>query len=349
MTSLELRDHAEQILEAVARDVESPQSSREQKQKSLGRAVAVADAPETAAQTHAVLRSRSGFNINQLVSEYRALRASVLRLWDKASAGEVRHLDDVIRFDEAIDQALTESVTFYSAEVERGRNLLLGMLGHDMRSPLNTIQLTAAYLAQLSAGDEVSTACQRLINSGSRMRSLLDDLVDFNRTKLGLGIRVSPAPVNLAETFAKELDQLRFAHPDNRMEFEVEGDVSGNWDEGRIQQVLCNLVLNAVKYGTRNGPIRVRLTGVEDFVCFEVMNAGAFAGSGDVKRLFDPLRRGPGAEEQFASDGLGLGLYIAREIAIAHGGEISVHAHPAATVFAVSLPRKHEAERRAPG
>jgi signal transduction histidine kinase len=340
MTSLELRDHAQQILECVAKDIETAQSGWEQKQKSLGRAVVVAGAPETAAQTHAVLRSRSGFDINQLVSEYRALRASVLRLWEEANAGEVRNLDDVIRFDEAIDQALSESVTFYSAEVERGRNLLLGMLGHDMRSPLNTIQLTAAYLARLSAGDEISTAARRLIDSGSRMRTLLDDLVDFNRTKLGLGIRVSPAPVDLAGTFTKELDQLRFANPDNRIELEVEGDVSGNWDEGRLRQVLSNLVLNAVKYGTKNGVIRVRLTGVKDSVIFEVMNAGRFDVGGDVQRLFDPLHRGPAAEEYLPSDGLGLGLYIAREIATAHGGEISVHAHPAATVFAVNLPRE---------
>ena len=339
MTSLELRDHAEQILEAIAKDIETAQSGHDQKQKSLGLAVVPPDAPETAAQTHAVLRGRSGFNINQLVAEYRALRASVLRLWDRANGGEIRGLDDVIRFDEAIDQAMTESVCFYSTEVERARNLLLGMLGHDMRSPLNTIQLTASYLARLNAGDEVSTASQRLIDSGSRMRSLLDDLVDFNRTKLGLGIRVSPAPVDLADTFSKEIEQLQFANPDNRIELVIEGDVSGNWDERRLQQVLSNLVLNAVKYGTKHAPIRVRLTGVADSVQFEVLNAGAIVAGGNVERLFDPLQRGPTADEEVTASGLGLGLYISREIAMAHGGQITVHPHPAATVFAVSLPR----------
>ena len=340
MSSLQLRDHAEQILEAIAKDISAEQSAHAQKEKSLGRAPVIADAPETAAQLHAILRERSGFDINQLVAEYRALRASVLRLWDGANGGEVRHLDDVIRFDEAIDQALTESVCFFSAHARQSRDLLLAVVGHDLRSPLNTIQLAATYLAQLDAGEDVSRVSQRLIDSGSRMRALLDDLADYDRTRLGLGIRISPAPVNLAESFSRELELLRQAHPEQPIELLVEGDVSGSWDERRLQQVLSNLVTNAVKYGTPNAPIRVRLTGAEDCVNFQVMNAGNLDASGGFERLFEPLTRGASAGGQPASDGLGLGLYIAREIALAHGGQISVHPHPAATVFAISLPRK---------
>ena len=125
------------------------------------------EAPETAAQTHAILRARSGFDINQLASEYRALRASVLRLWTEACQPDDINLEDVIRFNEAIDQALAESIEFFSEQVERARNLLLGMLGHDMRNPLNTIQMTASYLAALNAGAEVSEAAFRLIRSGA--------------------------------------------------------------------------------------------------------------------------------------------------------------------------------------
>lgn len=128
-----------------------------QHDKSIGRAPAPIDATETAAQTHALLRARAGFNIIELTAEYRALRASVLRLWMDECEPDALHLNDVIRFTEASDQALAESVGFFSAQVEQSRNLLLGMLGHDMRSPLPAIQATASYLEALNVGSEYRT------------------------------------------------------------------------------------------------------------------------------------------------------------------------------------------------
>jgi PAS domain S-box-containing protein len=115
MDSLELRDHARQMLEAIVHDLGSPQTTEQQVAKSVGLAPVDVDAPESAAQTHAVLRAESGFNIEQLASEYRALRASVLALWFQGCAPAAPYLDDVIRFNEAIDQALAESITCFSA------------------------------------------------------------------------------------------------------------------------------------------------------------------------------------------------------------------------------------------
>ncbi|BFG81299.1 hypothetical protein PTKU46_93330 [Paraburkholderia terrae] len=198
MDSLALRDHAQHILQAVAKDLSTPQTQDAQREKSMGRAPKQIGAPETAAQTHALLRARGGFNINQMVAEYRALRASLLRLWIDECEPAVPDLDDMIRFNEAIDQAVAESVGFFDAQVEQARNLLLGMLGHDMRSPLQTIQATSTYLAALNAGENVSQAAARLIRSGARMNALLDDLCDFNRTKLGLGINITLGNVDLA-------------------------------------------------------------------------------------------------------------------------------------------------------
>jgi signal transduction histidine kinase len=140
------------------------------------------------------------------------------------------------------------------------------------------------------------------------------------------------------------LQQLRFEYPDHAIDLEVEGDVSGRWDERRLQQVLDNLVTNAVKYGDECAPVRIRLTGTADTVNFEVANSGALAEPGEASRLFDPLVRGMGDKVRREANGLGLGLYIARQIALAHGGEITVHPHHAATVFAVSLPRERDPE-----
>ena len=116
-----------------------------------------------------------------------------------------------------------------------------------MRNPLNTILMTASHLATLNAGAEVSEGAARLIRSGSSMKALLDDLVDFNRTKLGLGINIALADVDLAAAFADELEQLRGAHPARRLELEVVGDTRGRWDRLRLQQLLRNLVSNAIK------------------------------------------------------------------------------------------------------
>ena len=338
-----LRDHAPEILRAVAKDLQTAQTREAQYEKSVGRAPAPINATETAAQTHALLRARSGFNIKQLTAEYRALRASVLRLWMDDCAPDAPHLDDVIRFDEAIDQALAESVDFFSAQVEQSRNLLLGMLGHDMRSPLQAIQMTASYLEALNAGERVSDAAGRLIRSGARMQALLDDLCDFNRTRLGLGINVIPKRVNLADVLAEELEELRAIHPDRQIELHVTGDSQGVWDGQRLQQLLGNLVLNALKYGAQDTPVRVMVTCDATHVGINVSNRGPAIERATLARIFDPLMRG---EEQRSKDdrarNLGLGLYIASEIAKAHNGEIEARSDETETSFSVSLPRAGE-------
>ncbi|MEO8605128.1 MAG: ATP-binding protein [bacterium] len=342
MTSETLRDHAQQILEAVAKDLVTLQTQEAQAAKSKGQAPVLAGATETAAQTHATLRARGGLNINQLVSEYRALRASVLRLWTDVCQPEDPSLEDIIRFNEAIDQAVAESVRFYSAQVDRSRNLFLGMLGHDMRSPLQSIQMTASYLASLNAGAAVSEAASRLIGSGAHMQSLLNDLVDFNRIRLGLGINIVPTQIDLATLVASELKQLRAAHPDRRLELQVAGDTAGCWDGLRLRQLLDNLISNAIQHGAPDAPVIVVVSGEAAQVRFEVRNAGTGIEGPTSEQIFDPLQRGIEPRNRSADGGLGLGLYIAREIATAHGGEIEARFEKTESVFCVRLPRRRE-------
>jgi signal transduction histidine kinase len=340
MDHVALRDHARQILEAVAKDLTTYQSIAAQSEKSMGRAPRVIDARETAAQTHGLLRAQSGFDINQLAAEYRALRASVLALW-VASGGpkDSRTDDDIIRFNEAIDQALVESISFFSAQVDQARNLLLGMLGHDMRNPLQTILMTAHHLAALNAGATVSEAASRLINSGARMKALLDDLLDFNRTKLGVGINISPTEVDLASLVNCEIDLMRGAHPRRRLESRAAGNTQGVWDEKRLQQLLSNLLGNAIKYGTESDPVQVFVTDEGNTVRLEVKNRGPAIAPSVLSQIFEPLIRGP-QQQQTADRSLGLGLYIAREIARAHGGEIEARSDEIETAFVVRLPRR---------
>jgi signal transduction histidine kinase len=347
MESLELREHVEEILQTVAMDLRTSQTREAQREKSLDRGTSLIDpTEETAAQKHGVLRARAGFNVNQLAAEYRALRASVLRLWMDACKPGIPDLDDVIRFNEAIDHALAESVTSFNAQIEQNRNLLLGMLGHDIRSPLQAIQVTASYLSLLNAGEQVSNAAGRLIRSGARIQALLDDLTEFNRTKLGLGINVVPANVNLADVLADEVEELRAIHPDRRIDFEASGDSQGDWDGPRLQQLLGNLVLNAVKYGAQDTPVRVIVTGDVANVRIDVSNHGAAIGSATLPCIFDPLMRGPDRQNEDERIGnLGLGLYIASEIAKAHHGGIETRSDDTETIFSVSLPKGVSPER----
>ena len=341
MNSLALRDHAQQILEAVAKDLASPQTRDAQSEKSKGRAPRLSGAPETAAQTHAVLRAQSGFDVNQLVAEYRALRASVLRLWLDGNSPEASDLEDLVRFNEAIDQAIAESVSFFSAKVDQARNLLLGMLGHDMRSPLDTIILTATHLTALNAGTSVSDAASRLIRSGASIKALLDDLVDFNRINLGLGIKLSLAHADLHALFADELEQLRGAHPTYQLTLEVAGDVQGLWDGPRLQQMLRNLVVNAVTHGARDKTVQVTVAGEESTVRIEVKNDGPAIERSVMDKIFDPLKRGViEAPHRSTGAGLGLGLFIVREIVRGHEGRVEARSDDTGTIFSVLLPRR---------
>jgi signal transduction histidine kinase len=337
MASLELRDHAKQILEAVAADLSTSQSPEEQAAKSKGLALAPFPARETAAQTHAVMRARSGYDIKQLVAEYRALRASVLSLWVDSCGPAAPHLQDVIRFNEAIDQAVAESVAYFSAQVDQARNLLLGMLSHDMRNPLQAVRMTARHLELMNAGAEVSTAAGRLMRSGAQLQTLLDDLVDFNRTNLGLGISIVPSPVDLGALCAQELEQLGVAYPDSQLQLNVEGDCQGSWDGRRLQQLLGNLVTNAIHHGAPDRPVRVAVVGEETYLRIEVSNSGSAIDREILLQLFEPLKRGT---VNGRHPGLGLGLYIVREIAKGHGGVAEVRSDDNETIFTVRLPRR---------
>ena len=339
MTSLALRDHVKEIMEAVVTDIRAAQSKEQQTAKSKGHAPKILEAPETAAQTHGVLRARCGLNINQLVSEYRALRASVLRLWEESGEIDPQGFQDMIRFNEAIDQALSESVDFFAAKVEESRNLLLGALGHDMRSPLQAILLTARNLARSNTGLDLPKAAERLVRSGAAIQSLLEDLIDFSRANLGQGTAVEPQECDIGLIFADEVEQQRVAHPGARIDLTVEGEVRAKCDARRLQQVLRNLITNAIAYGFQGTPVTVSLKRTTVGISFSVTNRGQSIDRNVLTRLFDPLKRGLCDEGQGADRHMGIGLYIVREIALAHGGEVQVQSEADETRFTVNLPR----------
>lgn len=334
LDSLALRDHAQDILRAISADLRTAQTRRQQEEKSQGGGPHLAN--ETAAQTHAVLRAASGFSVRQLVGEYRALRASVLRQYrDRNDGHDAAVAEDVDRFNEAIDQAVAESVDYFTSELERWRNIFLGILGHDLRGPLNSILLTAELISQ--KGD--STAhIDRVIRSGKRMAELLDDLLDFNRATLGGRLQISPAPADLAEACRQEVELQRSAHPSAAVDLEAPQSCPGVWDVSRLRQAVGNLVGNAIKYG-RDGRVRVRVEADEAMVRVTVENEGRTLDASEQERIFDPLVRGLDGLGDTSREHLGLGLFIVRQAVEAHGGTIGVESAEGRTRFTVTLPR----------
>lgn len=219
-----LRDHLPDIVQAVIADLRTPQTRAHEIDKSEGRGVVVAGTPRSAAATHALFRAHSGFNISELVSEYRALRASVLRLWAESSEWAAAP-EEITRFNEAIDEAIAESVSHYSDEVERWRNIFLGVLGHDLRSPLSAILMTSELIARMAVDMPVAVAAQRLIRSGKRMSELLDKLLVFNRAQMGVGFQLDKEEVDLASACRDEIELLQAALPELRIRFDVDGPV----------------------------------------------------------------------------------------------------------------------------
>ncbi|GAB3366302.1 sensor histidine kinase [Lysobacter rhizosphaerae] len=339
LDNIALRDHLPEIVEAIVADLRTPQTRAEEIAKSEGRALAPIGRPRSSAGTHALHRAHSGYSISNLVSEYRALRASVLRLWANAPDQKSASADEVTRFNEAIDEAIAESVSHYAVEVERWRNIFLGVLGHDLRSPLSAIVMTSEMIAHMAVDAPIATAAQRLIRSGVRMRELLDKLLVYNRAQIGMGFEVEKADVDLAHECREEIELLRASMPETRIQFESPGSLRGMFDAAHIREALANLVVNAQKYGTRGGDIRVELRDEGSGAELTVGNAGNPIPRETLDLMFEPLRRGgvSGGESEQAS--LGLGLFIVSQIAQAHAGTIRAESGEGTTTFKLHLPR----------
>lgn len=342
MDSKALRNHASHLLNAIADDLDRAQTQEEEISKSEGHGKRQAD--DSAAETHAIARLMSGYTIEQLVSEFRALRSSVLRLWAAESkTGLKTDFDDIARFNEAIDQALAESVARYSSLFNQSRNLFLAILGHDLRNPLGaTINGAQMMILSEDMDNRYRNIALRIYNSGRRMSKLVDDLIDYTRTHLGSNLPIEPKPNNFAEIAQIVIDEMRTSHQEREIRFNAAGTLDGLWDKERIAQVISNLVGNAVQHGAVDKAITVEASSDNDEIVLTVNNQGAVIQEEQLQTIFEPLVRfvEPGAGQMYKENSLGLGLYIARQVVKAHGGTVDVRSCAIdGTTFTVKLPR----------
>jgi signal transduction histidine kinase len=210
-----LRNDAAQMLSKIAKDMEMSQTAAQQTVKSRGRGPR--SAQDTSAETHSVNRLSQGFNEVQSLSEFRALRATVIRLWMNSSP----KLDDsaiyqLIRFNEGIDQAVSESATRFMEQIEESRDFAIAVLAHDLRNPLNAILSSAQFLQITESIDRatVNEATTSIIDSGSQMNKLISNLLDFTRTRLGQSLPVKAEAIDLAQVCHKTVAELAAAHPE---------------------------------------------------------------------------------------------------------------------------------------
>ena len=342
-TALALRNHAREILQAIARDMENTQTGVRPSDKFQGWDPEL-DGKETAAATHGALRLLVGFDIRQLTAEYRALRATVLKLWRAhLSAQEDQVLAEMTRFNEAVDQALSESVTRYSDELGRSRNTFLAILGHDLRGPLTVIAMSAYRLATPGkvAGPELEYVA-RIRQSVLSMNLMIRDLLEYTRTRLGKGIPVRPILFDVGLACERAHDEVQAGHPGCEIDLELVGDLRAEIDPARFAQVLSNLLNNAVQYGAPDRPITLCARGEPDTIELQVTNFGAVIPAEMLQVIFNPLVQvhDSGAPSQALSTSIGLGLFIADDIVRAHGGTLEVSSSEAqGTVFSIRLPR----------
>ncbi|HYW49363.1 MAG TPA: sensor histidine kinase [Gemmatimonadaceae bacterium] len=347
-----LRDHAADMLRQIADDLATPQTPREQFDKSQGtveeshgdeQSDAHPECDDSAAEAHGSGRANSGFTVGEMVAEFRALRASVLRLWigQRVTLAQT-DLDDMMRFNEAIDQAVAESVSRFTRDMDSSRDMFIGVLSHDLRTPLQSVLMTTEHLLHSTRieAHEVE-ALGRAHRSAQRMQRMIDELLDFTRSRLGGGISITTGDIDVAAVARESVEEVSATCPDHSFDVQVDAALPGQYDGDRLRQVFVNLLANAAEHGLAGTPISLTASGSDSEIVVAVRNAGPVIAPEAMAGLFGPykrLRQGAGTPRN--SRHLGLGLYIAEQIVTAHGGQIDVTSTDAdGTCFTTRLPR----------
>ncbi|WP_394824148.1 ATP-binding protein [Pendulispora albinea] len=224
---------------------------------------------------------------------------------------------------------------------ETMRERLLGIVGHDLRNPLSTITVSAhMMLKQESLTAAQQKIARRILNSAERMARMIAEILDFTEGRLGGGIPITRALINLHEVTAQTVEELCVLYPDRTISLETHGDAKGHWDSDRMVQVLTNLVLHAHQSAPKESSIQVIVAGEADDVRLDVSYAAPAIPDDILPYIFDPfLRATEGGNAQKPLRGLGLALYIVDQIVRAHGGTIDVRSTADTTTFSARIPR----------
>jgi signal transduction histidine kinase len=342
MNVASLADHASAMLSVIAADLDTPQGRVAQADKSKG----LGDDGDavTAAKEHGSSRAESGFTIDQMVAEFRALRASVTRLWlQQEGVPTAEQLDDLTRFNEAIDQSLAESVVTYTQDLDESKEIFLAILGHDLKSPLGAVIMSTSFMLETGGLAEPHlTLTRQIANSSRRMQQMIGDLLDFTRSRLGAGIPIVRAPMSVGKAVHDVVEEVRAGAPERVIDIDTRAGVSVNWDCARISQAIANLLSNAVEHSPANSVVTVRAEGNDREVAITIHNEGTPLSGDQLNGIFGSMK-GARTSADTGQSGplghLGLGLYIAERIVHAHNGRIEVESTASTgTTFKMLMP-----------
>jgi signal transduction histidine kinase len=331
MSNGELRDHAEEIITALLQEMSAAENSAE---RLPSEAVGGSGRMQAAGKLHADDRIHHGFTWRDVVAEFHALRGNVLRRYEASGRVDLR---GVRQFNEALDRALTESMNRFALQTDLFRDHFIGVLSHDLRTPLAAITTGATLLGFPDDDPERRTrVVRRIMSSAQRMERMIEDLLDLTRARLGGAIPVRRRPVDLAQVCDEAMLEIQDACPEADLRLDKYGNLRGLWDADRLAQVVSNLVGNAIQHGDGT-PITLTAQDEGQSVTLAIHNGGQPIPPDVLPRIFEPLTRASAGTDRHS---IGLGLFIAHAIVAAHGGEILASSSPdAGTTFTVKLPR----------
>jgi signal transduction histidine kinase len=220
-------------------------------------------------------------------------------------------------------------------ELAEFREMFIGILGHDLRNPLSSISVTAASLLRRGhLGEQETESVGRIIRSSERMARMIAQLLDLTRARLGNGLPVEVKPTDLREVCRDVIEEF-----ETPIQLDVEGDVTGTWDQDRLAEVLSNLAGNAIEHAAPGTAVivKARSEGAEAIV--EISNQGDSIPTNVLPFIFEPFRQAQRGKTS-ANGNLGLGLYIAHQIVLSHHGTLDAHCADGTTTFVMRLPRR---------
>ena len=239
-----------------------------------------------------------------------------------------------VRDEAAAAQERAEESERELRAVAEFREMFIGILGHDLRNPLGSIVMSATSLLRRGYLNEQDAAtATRVIHSSQRMSRMITQLLDLTRARLGGGLPIEPVLTDLRDICRNVVEEF-----EKTIQLEVEGDLTGTWDSDRLAEVLSNLAGNAIEYAAPGTVVSIKAHADGAEVAVEISNQGAPIPAEVLPFIFAPFRRAK-QREKSATGSLGLGLYIAQQIVLSHGGTLNAHSADGTTTFLMRLPR----------